>query len=165
MENQTRIHFEKTLKGFSYNVIGVILPFILSLIPIFVLGKYNAIWTFLDQGQFLLFGAGLYTTSIFLFGENQASIRHDIDKILNNISVWFLIICSSFYAIIYCLDLIKHDALSINTSFIRWTSVLLFFVSIISVYRSLFIDFLKTYPDVDIKEESKKGVDNILKEL
>ena len=70
MESQKKIHLEKTLKGFTYNVLGVILPFILSLFPIFILGKYEAIWTFLDQGQFLLFGAGLYTSSIFLFDEN-----------------------------------------------------------------------------------------------
>ncbi|MDP2235401.1 MAG: hypothetical protein Q8J88_03100 [Bacteroidales bacterium] len=165
MKNQKRIHLEKTIKGFSYNVIGVILPFILSLIPIFILGKYNAIWTFLDQGQFLLFGAGLYTSSIFLFGENGQSIRRATDKILSNLSLWFLIICSAFYAIIYCLDLINNDSYSMNTAFIRWASILLFAVSVFSVYRSLFIDFLKSYPEVDIKEESKKGVDNILKQL
>jgi hypothetical protein len=165
MENQKKIHFEKTLKGFSYNVMGIILPFILSLIPIFVLSRYDAIWTFLDQGQFLLFGAGLYTSSIFLFGENQPSIRCKIDKILNNISLWFLIICSAFYAIIYCLDLIKPQLFSVNNVFIRFASILLFVVSIISVYRSLSIDFLKMYPEVDIKKESKKGVDSILKGL
>ncbi len=165
MENQKRIHLEKTLKGFSYNVIGVILPFILSLIPILILGKYNAILTFLDEGQFLLFGAGLYTSSIFLFGENRQSIRTTKDKILSNLSLWFLIISSAFYAIIYCLDLIQNNSFSINKIFIRLASIGLFTVSVISVYRSLFIDFLKSYPEVDIKEESKKGVDNILKEL
>ena len=165
MEDQKRIHLEKTIKGFSYNVIGVILPFILSLIPSFILGEYNAIWTFLDQGQFLLFGAGLYTSSIFLFGENKQSVRRTKDKILSNLSFWFLIICSAFYAIIYCLDLINREANLMNTAFIRWTSILLFVISIFSVYRSLFIDFLKSYPEVDIKEESKKGVDNIIKQL
>lgn len=165
MENQKRKHLEKTIKGFSYNVIGVILPFILSLIPIFILGKYNAIWTFFDQGQFLLFGTGLYTSSIFLFGENRQSIRRTKDKILSNLSLWFLIICSAFYAIIYCLDLIANESYSMNTALIRWASILLFAISVFSVYRSLFLDFLKSYPEVDIKEESKKGVDNILNQL
>lgn len=165
MENQKRIHFEKTLKGFSYNVIGVILPFFLSLLPIFALRKYNAILTFLDQGQFLLFAAGLYTSSIFLFGENKQSIRRNKDKFLSNLSFWSLIICSAFYAIIYCLDLIKIESYQLNTAFVRCASILLFAISVFAVYRSLFIDFLKSYPEVDIKEESKKGVDNILNQL
>jgi hypothetical protein len=165
MENQKRIHLDKTIKGFSYNVIGIILPFILSLIPIFILGKHNAIWTFLDKGQFLIFGAGLYTSSIFLFGENRHSIRRTKDKILSNLSLWFLIICSAIYAIIYCLDLINNESYTMNTTFIRWASILLFAISVFSVYRSLLIDSLKSYPEVDIKEESKKGVDNILNQL
>jgi len=165
MENQKRIHLEKTIKGFTYNVIGVILPFILSLIPIFILSKYDAILTFLDKGQFLLFGAGLYASSIFLFGENRSSIRKTKDKILSNLVIWFLIICSTFYAIIYCLDLINNSAYSLNTGFIRGASIVLFIISVISIYRSIYIDFLKSYPEVDIKEESKKGVDNILKQL
>ena len=61
MQNQKAIHFEKTLKGFSYSVLGYF-TFILSLIPIIILKKYDAIYTFLDQGQFLLFGAGLYNS-------------------------------------------------------------------------------------------------------
>ncbi|HKR05648.1 MAG TPA: hypothetical protein VJY62_13520 [Bacteroidia bacterium] len=165
MQSQKRIHLEKTIKGFSYNIIGVILPFILSLIPIFILNKQDAIWKFLDEGQFLLFGAGLYTSSIFLFGENRDSIRKTKDKILSNLSLWFLIICSSFYAIIYCLDLINNTTNVLNTYFIRCGSLFLFVISVISVYRSIYIDFLKSYPEVDIKEESKKGVDDILKQL
>jgi hypothetical protein len=165
MENQKRIHWEKTMKGFSYNVMGVLLPFILSVIPIFILRKYDAIWTFLDQGQFLLFGAGLYTSSIFLFDENRQSIRHKKDKLLSNLSLWFLIICSAFYAIIYCLDLIKNESFSMDIILIRSASIIFFAISVFSFYRSLFIDFLKSYPEVDIEEESKKGVDNILNQL
>lgn len=165
MENQKEIHLEKTIKGFMYNMIGVILPFILSLIPIFVLGRFDAIWAFLDQGQFLLFAAGLYTSSIFLFGENIQSIRRKEDKILSNFAILLLIMCSSFYAIIYCLNLINNGVYTVSTCFIRCSSILLFIISLVSFYRSIFIDCLKSYPEVDIKEESKKGVDNILNQL
>ncbi len=165
MENQKAIHLEKTLKGFSYNVLGVILPFILSLIPIIILKRYEAIFTFLDEGQFLLFGAGLFTSSIFLFGENRNSIRKKYDKILSNLSLWLLIICSAFYAIIYCLDLLKNETHTLNLNFIRCASLVLFTISVISIYRSVFIDFLKTYPEVDVKEESKKNIDNIMDKL
>jgi hypothetical protein len=165
MQNRKAIHFEKTLKGFSYNVLGVILPFILSLIPIVILKKYDAIYTFLDQGQFFLFGAGLYTSSIFLFGENKSSIRKLRDKLLSNLSFWLLIISSAFYAIIYCLDLLKELGFSLNIFFIRASSFILFGIAVISIYRGVFIDFLKTYPEVDVKEESKKEVDHIMDQL
>ena len=118
-----------------------------------------------DQGQFLLFGAGLYTSSIFLFGENKGSIRKLKDKLLSNLSFWLLIISSAFYAIIYCLDLLKEQAFSLNIVFIRVTSIILFSIAVISIYRGVFIDFLKTYPEVDVKEESKKEVDHIMDQL
>lgn len=166
MEDQLKkSHLEKTFKAFSYNILGVILPFILSLLAILVLKKYAAIWSFLDQGQFLLFGAGLYTTSIFLFGENRVSISKKRDKIMSNLSFWLLIVCSALYAIIYCLDLVKSDAFSVNTTFIRFSSLLLFSISIFSVYRSLYIDFLSSYPDIDVKGKSKEGVEDIMKNL
>jgi hypothetical protein len=144
---------------------GVILPFILSLFGIMLFGKYEAIWTFLDQGQFLLFGAGLYTSSIFLFQENKKSVRQTKDKVLSIASVWLLIFCSGLYATIYSYGLLDNVSDTMNAIFIRITSVIFFIISLVSVYRSLFIDFLKVYPDVDIKDESKKGVDNILKQL
>lgn len=165
MEVQKKIHLEKTIKGFSYNIMGVTLPFILSLIPIFVLNKYDAIWTFFDEGQFLLFAAGLYTSSIFLFGENKQSIVKTKDKILSNLVMWFLIISASFYAIIYCLNLIENKSFVLNIFFIRGTSTFLFIVSVFSIFRSIYIDFLKSYPEIDIKKESKKGVDDIINQL
>lgn len=165
MEKHKCKRLEKTITSFFYNVMGVILPFILSLIAIFVLGRTDALFTFLDKGQFLLFGAGLFTSSIFLFGENRESIRKTKDKILSNLSVWFLIITSAFYAIIYCLDLIDNETFSMNTDFIRWASIILFVISAVSVYRSIFIENLKLYPEVDVKGESKKGVEEILNKL
>ncbi len=165
MDNQKTVHLEKTVKAFTYNLMGVTLPFLLSLIPIFILSKFESLWVFIDQGNFLLFGAGLYTTSLYLYGENANSIKLTKDKVLFNLSLWLLIVSSAIYAIIYGLTLIPELTIKLNLGFIRLMSFLLFSVSIYSVYRSLFVDILKTYPDVNIKEVSKKGVDDILSKL
>lgn len=160
-----KIHIEKTLKAFSYNVLGVIFPFILSLLPILILRQYAAIWSFLDEGDFFLFSAGLFTTSIFLFSENNPSINEKSDKLLSNLSLWLLIICSAFYAIIYCLNIVNRDDLKLDLRFIRCSSLILFSIAVYSVYRSLFIDQLRIYANVDVKKSSKEGVDEILKNL
>lgn len=165
MDSQKRLHLEKTIKAFSYNFMGVTLPFILSLISIFILSKFESLWAFVDQGNFLLFAAGFYTSSLYVFGENQNSLREKKDKILLNLSLWLLIISSAIYAIIYGLTLTSNLHTELNTCFIRLMSFLLFVVSAYSAYRSIFIDLLKTYPEVDVEKESQKGVDDILNDL
>lgn len=167
MNNQINKKFriEKTWKGFFYNIGGVVLPFILSLLPIILFRKYEAIWEFLDEGQFLLFSAGLYTTSFYIYGENSNSVVEKTDKILKNISVFFLIICSAFYAVIYCIELFHNFPIQINTAFIRVASAFLFVGAVWSVFRSLYIDNLRTIPSVNITEKSKSGVDDIMNQL
>lgn len=164
MDPATKKHFEKTIKGFSYNVLGVILPFILSLIAILILRKYEKIWAFIDDGNLFLFGAGLYTASIYLFGENKNEIKEGIDKFLSNLSFWFLIISSAFYCIIYCLMLLDKSKVA-NEVFVRTCSILFFLLSTIAMYRSVSIDALKTYQDVNIERENQKGVADILDKL
>ncbi len=158
------MRLEKTWKGFFYTVMGVTLPFLLSLIPIVILKEYCKIISFLDDGQFLLFGAGLFTSSYYLFTENFKSISKKKDKLLNNIVLWALIFCSSFYAILYFIQIINYQ-LQINLIFIRVGSIILYILALISIYRSIYVDSLKVYPDIDVKKETKKEVDNILEQL
>lgn len=165
MENPENQHRSKTNKGVFYTVLGVILPFILSFLAITLLGKYDRILEFLDQGQFLLFAAGLFTTSIFLFGENEKSIKRNYDRFFNASAIWLLIISSALYAMIYLVYILNNPEIQLNLWFIRVISFMLFIIAVISVYRSIFIDFLKMYPEVDVKKESKKGVDDILNQI
>jgi len=158
--DKQRLH--RTLKVFFYNVLGVILPFLLSLIPMFILSKTEEISSFLDQGQFFLFSAGLLTSSILMFGENRDFIKTDFDKFLNFISFWLLIFCSAFYAIIYCLSLIK---IPMYTAFIRSSSIILFIIAIVSIYRSVFIDSIKIKPKIDVKKESDNEINSIMETL
>ncbi|MET3978517.1 hypothetical protein ABIB62_001086 [Mucilaginibacter sp. UYP25] len=157
-------HLQKTIKALSYNVLGVILPFILSLIPILILKKYDKIEAFLDEGEFLIFAAGLYTGALFLFGENSNSIKKGYDKFLSATCLWLLIICSSSYAIIYCLQILDVFK-NIDLSFIRIYSIIIFSIAVLASYRSVFIDFLKIYPQIDVEQISKQDVDNIVNNI
>lgn len=159
-------HIEKTIKGFSYSVLGTILPMILATIPALLFNEGGKLWKFLDEGEVLLFGAGLFTSALFLFGENKPSLKKRGDKILSNLSLWLLIVCSAFYAILYTVEIFGDEYLSkMNYLFIRCTSVALFLISMIAVYRSTFIEFKKVYTYVDVKKKSEAGVEGIMDQL
>jgi hypothetical protein len=164
MEITKKTHIEKTWKGFSYNILGITLPFILSLIPILVLKEYQEILAFLDDGQFLIFGAGLFSSSYFLYSENLNSIKKKEDKFLSNLCFWAIIICSSFYSIIYCLKVIGTN-FSIDLTLIRLSSIFLYLIASYSIFRSIHLDFLKIYPEIDVRSESAKEIDGILEQL
>ncbi|HLP53546.1 MAG TPA: hypothetical protein VK151_00885 [Fluviicola sp.] len=161
-----RIHTEKTIKSFSYSVLGTILPMLLATLPVLLFNNSEKLWKFFDEGEVLLFGAGLFTSALFLFGENKPSIKKTVDKILSNLSLWLLIVCSAFYAILYTVEIFGEEYLAkINYAFVRCTSIVLFIVSMLAVYRSTFIEFKKVYTSVDVKKKSEAGVEGIMDQL
>ncbi len=164
-----KLRNEKTWTGFLYSIFGVTLPFILSLIGILIIKKYEHIVSFIDDGQFLLFSAGLLTSAYYIFrdDENQRSLRKSalkFDRLASHLTIVFLIISSVMYAILYSID-ISHPAIDLNIWFIRVASVIIFAFSVYASFSSIYIDFLKVYPDVDVKKESKKGVSDIMDKL
>ncbi|WP_299579537.1 hypothetical protein [Mucilaginibacter sp.] len=166
MDPTNKPRFQKTLKIFFYNVLGIILPFLLSLIPIMILNKTDMIYSFLDQGQFFLFSAGLLTSAILIFSENRSAIKLNFDKFLDFISIWLLIFCSAFFAIIYCLSLIDlPPCYPIAKWFIRSTSLILFIIALISIYRSVYIDSIKVNAKVDVKTKSANEIESLMGKL
>lgn len=157
------IHLERTNKRFISNVMGVTLPFILSLFPIILLKKYSYIFSFFDDGQFLIFGASLFTISLFLMNDNRPSIVKKSDKRINNLLFWALIFCAAFYAIIYTLNLIEYEG-EIATYFLRISSIGLYLFAIYALYRSVYLDILRS-PSVDISMGNKTDIDEIIKKL
>ncbi|MDA3945048.1 MAG: hypothetical protein PF694_16080 [Bacteroidetes bacterium] len=170
MENSlNRLHNEKTWTGFLYSIFGVTLPFILSLIGILIIKKYEHIVSFIDDGQFLLFSAGLLTSAYYIFRdeENQRSLNKSalkIDRLTSHLTIIFLIITSVMYAILYSIG-ISHSSIDLNVWFIRIASVLIFSFAVYASFSSIYVDFLKVYPNVDIGKESKKGVSDIMDKL
>jgi hypothetical protein len=172
MENENKIikeHNEKTWIGFFYSIFGVTLPFILSLIGILIIGKYDHIVSFIDDGQIFLFSAGLLTSAYYIFSdeENQKSLkklplRHV--KLVNHLTIAFLIVTSVIYAILYSIG-ISHSNIDLNTWFIRISSVIIFAFATYASFSSIYIDFMKVYPVIDVERESKKGVEDIMNKL
>jgi Kef-type K+ transport system membrane component KefB len=171
MDNSTikKQHKEKTLTGFLYSIFGVTLPFLLSLIGILMIKKYENIVSFIDDGQILLFSAGLLTSAYYIFREeeNQRSLKKSnlkFDRLISHFTIVFLIISSVMYAILYTFSISKVD-FDLSTWFIRITSVIIFCFAIYAAYSSTYVDFLKVYPVVDVKKESTKGVKDIMDKL
>ena len=159
-------HKEKTWKSFTYTTVGTILPMLLATIPAILLREKNELWEFLDGGEVLLFGAGLYTSSLYLFGENKNSIKGKVDRLLSNSCMWMLIACSAFYATLYTIDILGPEfAKKMDISFVRGSSIFLFAFAVISVFRSTRIEMKKTYPPVDVIKKSESGVAGIMNQL
>lgn len=155
----------RALKSSVNNIVGVTLPFIVALIPIVTLGRFDSFLSFLDEGQFFLFGAGLFTTSHFLLNENGSCLSMRRDKVMKELSLWLLIICSGFYATLYSIKMVDY-ASDWDRVLVRVSSVMLYLISLWSCYRSIRVDMIKKdVPIVDVKEESRKSVDNIMSQL
>jgi hypothetical protein len=162
-------HSEKTRTGFLYSIFGVTLPFILSLIGILIIKKYDHIISFIDDGQILLFSAGLLASAYYIFrdDENQKSMKKSTLKcigLVNHLTIIFLIITSVMYAILYSFG-ISQTSIELNIWFIRISSVFIFSFSAYASYSSIYIDFLKVYPTVDVKKESTQAVQDIMDKL
>lgn len=164
-----KLHTEKTWTGFLYSIFGVTLPFFVSLIGILMITKYEHIISFVDDGQILLFAAGLLTSAYYIFrdDENQKSLKKSTlkaDRLVSHLTIVFLIFTSVMYAILYTIGISNFD-FDINVWFIRLSSIIIFGFSVYAAYTSIYVDFLKVYPIVDVKKESTKGVKNIMDQL
>lgn len=168
-------HSRKTLRSFFYSILGVILPFLLSLIGIMIISKYEYIISFLDDGQVLLFSVGLLTSAFYIFreDENVKEVRQLKLKLfkwkirlenLGDFVMIFLLFSSVIYAILYIFQIIT-PSVNINISFIRIVSILIFLFSLFAIFQGIRVDNLNKYPKVDVRKESQKGVNNILDKL
>ncbi|MRT17122.1 hypothetical protein F3C99_09150 [Vitellibacter sp. q18] len=168
-ENIKKLHAEKTWTGFLYSIFGVTLPFFLSLIGIMIISKYEYIISFVDDGQILLFSAGLLTSAYYIFRdeENQKSLHKSklkFDKLISHLTIVFLIFTSVMYAILYTIG-ISNSKFDINISFIRISSIIIFGFAVYAAFSSIYVDFLKVYPIVDVKEESTREVNDLMNNI
>lgn len=168
-------HSRKIWRSFFYSLLGVTLPFFLSLIAIFTISKYEFIVSFLDDGQILLFSVGLLTSAFYIFREDDN--QKEVQKLKLNIAkreirlenlgdfvMIFLLFSSVIYAILYIFQIIT-PAIAINIWFIRIASILIFLFSLFAIFQGIRVDYLNKVPKVDVRKESEKGVNDILDQL
>jgi len=165
-DKKAKIEYNKKFyRALNYNILGVVLPFILSLIPIALLFDFSSIFEFIYQGNFLLFSASFYTTAIYLLNENKYEIENKIDVFFELYSVWLLIISSSTYAILYFSQLAEVVIENLGYWFVIILSITLFIVALFALYRSLSLELMKHKPEVNVEKMSKEGVDDIIESL
>lgn len=162
-------HLEKTNLGFFYTITGVLLPFFISLLAIILISRYDKIISFLDDGQLLLFSVGLLTSVQYILrdDDNQKSLSklHSSWKYLGHLGLFALLVSSIMYALLYTFSIAHPIPIEININFIRLLSIVIFFFSCFAIYKSIYVDYMKFLPKVDVNETSKDGVDDILKKL
>lgn len=162
VRNKIKQNFNRLI---FYNIMGVVLPFIISVIIVSIFSEVTLIWQFIDQGNFLLFSASFYTTSIYLFRENQNSIQDEKDFWLDLLAIWILVILASIYGVLYFMQINNTDLSDTKIVILRVLSLIIFFKSIYSLYRGFRLDNLNRVPKIDVEKHSKGEIDNIVNNL
>lgn len=167
MKNSKRKEYiEKVKSEFFHSLIRVILPFILTSLALIIISKYNEIIHFIDKGDFCIYCVALFSTSFYLFGENKEHITKIFDQRLSDSVIWFMIISAVVYGYMYLIENINFMMfIKINIWFVRILSILLFCISLISLYRAILIHRQDMFPRVDVIEEGQKQVDGIKENL
>lgn len=154
---------QKAIKTFAYTIGGTLLPLVIAFFALPLFDKTSEFLKFFDKGDFLIFSAGLYTTAWLLYSESAAFIKEKKDKILSNLSILNLIICSAIYAIIYSFNLAHNEKYVVNLVFLRIASLSLFVISVFAVWRSIYIN--KLYTETDARASSNTEVQDIIDQL
>lgn len=160
-------YYERTNNAFLHTVVGCVLPFLIASILLIMISKSDKILQFLDKGDFCIYSAALFSTSIYLFNENEQDIRSRFDKWLYSVLNYLLLFAAVIYGAIYLIETLNSasSVISINFWIVRVFSIALFIFSLISVYRSLLIQKKAIFPEVNVESESKKDINQIMKEL
>ena len=93
--------------AFFHTIIGNLLPFIIACIPLIILWKLNKTLIFLDKGHFCIYSAGLFSTALYLFKENETSITNKCDKWLDNVLTYLLVVSGVIFASLYLVEYIN----------------------------------------------------------
>lgn len=163
MEDIRKKYLRKVRSTFINTVIGVILPFLIAVGLLTIINKHESIIIFFDKGDFCTYSVAIFVTSLFLYRENQESIESRIDYFLSDIIIYILIIAAVIYGGMVLLQNINFK--DINTSFVKYISVALFSISLLSLYRAILLQFKSMYSSVDVKQESKNEVDSIMRDI
>lgn len=159
-----RQYVESVLKAFFHSIMGVILPFLIALLLLKLSNNFRNFFNLIDRGDFFIYSAALFSSSTYIFSENKPHIKSFIDKLLNNILIYFLIFASVMYGGIFLLHNIDYDLDKLPLYFIRFLSLILFLTSLFSLFKALMIQS-KNSLNIDVEEESRKDIENIVDEI
>lgn len=158
--------FARTNKIFYLNVLGTLLPIILSIIAIIIFSKYDKIGSFVTNGTLCICSANFFTISNYLLTENLDSVVTKIDKLLEKYAIAFLILTAAVYSLMYVVDGLKLiDQSIMNMPFVWIFSLVFFSLSLYSLYRGIYLESLSKPPSADPREVNQEQVSNIMSQL
>lgn len=152
---------------YFHTVFGVILPFLIALLLLTIISKFRLIIHFLDRGDFCIYSVALFSTSIFLYKENESSIKEKIDRIFSNTLNYLLLFSAIIYGSIYLLQNLEFTInLVIDIWFVRCFSGALFAISLLAAYRAILLQHKDIYPgDISADKDRQETINNIMKDL
>jgi len=160
----------KAVRTLITNLSGSLLPTFIALLILMLFKKSSLIIQLGDKGDFLLYSAGLYTSSLYLLNDNKNDLK-EIDNYLQIFAIFMIGCTSAIYGTLYAssnvfnekmLELIK---ISINIGFIRYSSLCFFICAIGVGLRAIYIDTKKYARLVDVRAESRQDVNSIMNQL
>ncbi len=163
-EAQNRLIIENASRVLFSSVFGTILPVIIGMTILILFSEFGKFTSFIYNGTFCLFSAGLITSAMYIMDNNTELIREKWDKIIHKYSKPIWIIVATVFGSIFAKENIGFDH-EFNKCFLWFISIIPFLFAIWALYRALVIEGKGNPPTIDPQKKSQDGVNNILDNL
>ena len=152
---------KSTITSFIINLVGSLMPLWFGALIFFAFDKWLGWSVFFDNGEFYLYSASLITPSAFiLFTYKQKN--YDLLAILFWISILILVVSAGlFTAITATQSLTDKLVLSINPSFLGYSSLIIFIVTVIIFYIASYTQNAR----IDVGGKHREEINQIMNEI
>lgn len=161
-----KTRLQKVNLSLGYNIVGTMLPFIISLCFVVLFSFYADILAIISRGDLLLYSAGLYTAAILSFMNNKRNLRLT-DRRMYHISYLLILISSLLFAGNVLRESIQNYykvSIRINIGVIWISSIILLSTAILFLKRALDYE-IETPTAHDLAADDVARSDKIAEEL
>ena len=152
---------KSTITSYIINLAGSLMPLWLGALLFFAFDKWLGWGVFFDNGEFYLYSASLITPSAYiLFTYKQKN--YDLLAILFWLAILLLVISAVlFTAITATQSLTEKLIISINPTFLGYSSISIFIASAIIFYVASYTQNAR----IDIAGKSREEINQIMNEI
>lgn len=155
---------ERAWRALFHNVFGTILPLFIGTIILVLVSKYCELVSFIYDGTFCLFSAGLLTSAKYIMDENITLVREKWDRRLINYSQPLLYLVALVFGFLFAKDELGFNA-KINNSFLWAVSIIPFVIAVWFLYRALIVEGRANPPQIDPVKGNRDAVDAMIDTL
>jgi hypothetical protein len=166
-ESVNRINHQKANIALCYNIVGTMLPLIISLVLIFLFFFFSNLKQILDRGDLCIYSAGLYTSAIISFMNNKKELRI-ADKRLHHLSYLLIFISSLLFAGFSLYESIEINykvKILFNVWIIRVLSIGLLGFSVFTLRNALEYEFINQIPETNALSDEQKRTSDLAEGL